>query len=272
MTTTEVGQKSRRGVVYAARIGYAAQGVVYAVLGILALLTAFGDGDGKLTNSKGAIAEIGSQPFGQVLLWATALGMLCYAIWNGVRALLDPEHKGTDGKGTVKRIGYAFSSVWHVMLAVYAAQLAIGSAGSSGGDNTWVAKLMSVTAGPILVGLVGAIAVGFGLVQMYLGIKGKAGREYAGAQMSPRMRQVSRRISRVGVFARGLVFPVVGASLIAAAIEHDPGEASNFGEALGEFASGPFGTFVLAFVAAGLFAYGLHLFFIARYGHLPEPR
>ena len=50
-----------------ARMGYGARGVVYLMIGGLALLTAFGEG-GKTTDSRGAITEIMQQPFGEILL------------------------------------------------------------------------------------------------------------------------------------------------------------------------------------------------------------
>jgi hypothetical protein len=268
----EVGHKSGRGIVYAARVGYAAHGVVYAVLGVLALLTAFGEASGKLTDSRGALEAIGEQPFGTALLWATSVGLLCYALWSAVRAVLDPEHKGSDGKGTLKRVGYAFTSFTHFALSVYAAQLAYGSSRSSGGTRTWVAKLLDLPFGQALIGLVGAIAIGFGLQQIHAALKGKVGHQYASAPLGPRVHRISKRVARVGVFARGLVFPVIGASLMFAALRNNAGEAEGFGEALGAFAGGPFGMFTLTFVAAGLFAYGVHMFFIARYGRLPQPR
>lgn len=269
---TALGTNTRGGIVYAARVGYAAEGVVYAVLGVLALLAAFGESGGRLTDGKGAIQAIGSQPFGTFLLWATAIGLACYALWNGVRAALDPEHKGSDGKGIAKRVGYAASSLTHVGLAIYAGQLAYGSSSSSGGSKTWVAKLLEVPFGAVLIGLVGAFAIAFGVSQIRKAVKGNVGEQYAHAPLQPKVKRVSHKIARVGIFARGLVFPIIGVSLIYAALEHDAGEANGFGEALAKFAGAPFGMFVLTFVAAGLLAYGIHLFFVARYGHLPAPR
>ena len=268
---TALGNQARGGIVYAARIGYAAEGVVYGVLGVLALMVAFGEANGRLTDSKGAIEAIGDQPLGTFLLWATAVGLLCYAVWNAVCAALDPEHKGSDGKGLVKRIGYGASALGHVALSFYAAQLAYGSR-ASGHGQTWVARLLHVPFGEVLIGLVGAVAIGFGVAQIYIAAKGKVGHQYASAALDPTIKRVSHRVARIGVLARGLVFPVIGSSLIAAAWHHDPGEASGFGEALGSLARGPFGAWLLTFVAAGLFAYGVHLFFVARYGKLPAPR
>lgn len=265
--------RSRRGVVVAARIGYAAKGVVYSVLGVLSLLTAFGDSDGRLTDSKGAIKAIGEQPFGVFLLWATAAGLLCYALWRGVCAALDPEHKGSDGKGVVKRIGYGIISVLHLGLAFYAAGLAYGGQSSkSDGTRGWVSSVLALPLGRVLVGLAGAIIVGVGIAEVVKAVRGKVGHQYANAPLDARLCRAVRRLSRVGVFARGLVFPVIGVSLLTAAWRENAGDAENFGQALGEFARQPYGMWLLSFVATGLLAYAMHLFFVARYGHLPEPR
>jgi Domain of Unknown Function (DUF1206) len=262
---------SPHGVVLAARVGYAAEAVVYAVLGVLALMAAFGLAGGKLTDNKGALQTLGQQPFGTALLWASALGMVCYALWNGVRAARDPERRGTDGKALVVRVGFAASSLGHLLLAFYAAQLAYGSAPSSGRSPTYVGKLLSYPFGAWLVAALGLIAIGFGIAQVVLAVRDKVGRQYAHAKLAAGLCRLVRRVARVGVFARGLVFPVIGSSLVAAAWRRDPQQADGFGEALASLARTPLGVWLLMFVAAGLLAYGIHLFFVARWGHLPEP-
>ncbi|MBC3798592.1 DUF1206 domain-containing protein [Acetobacterium tundrae] len=46
-----------------ARLGYAARGIIYFVIGLLAVLMAVGYG-GKTTDQQGAISMIGAQPDG----------------------------------------------------------------------------------------------------------------------------------------------------------------------------------------------------------------
>lgn len=267
------GARHSHALVVAARFGYAAEAVVYSVLGVLALMAAFGIGGGKLTDNKGALETLGEQPFGSVLLWAAALGMVCYALWNGVRAALDPEHKGKDGKALLVRTGFAVSSAAHVLLAVYAAQLAYGDApSSSGGPRTYVGELLTYPLGGWLVAAIGVVGIAFGIAQVVKAVRGKVGRQYALAGLDARLCKMVLRAARVGVFARGLVFAVVGLSLLTAAVKHDPSQANGFGEALRELARTPLGIWLHVFVAAGLLAYGIHLFFVARWGHLPEPR
>ena len=69
-----------------ARAGFVARGVIYAVIGILAVKLALGDG-GKTTNQSGALKTIAQQPFGQVLLILTAIGLAGYSLWRLFRAL-----------------------------------------------------------------------------------------------------------------------------------------------------------------------------------------
>src|SRR5215207_10065891 len=70
-----------------ARAGLVARGVIYAIVGILAIKLAFGSG-GKTTDQQGALAEIVKQPFGKVLLILMAIGLAGYAIWRLVRAAI----------------------------------------------------------------------------------------------------------------------------------------------------------------------------------------
>ncbi len=59
-----------------ARLGYAVKGVVYLVIGILAVQLAAGRG-GKATDQRGAIHIIYDQPFGRFLLVIVAIGLIC---------------------------------------------------------------------------------------------------------------------------------------------------------------------------------------------------
>jgi hypothetical protein len=271
IATHELRHDAGRGVVMAARVGYAAKGVVYSVLGVLALLFVFGEG-GRLTDGKGALKQIGELPFGRALLWVTALGLACYALWCLVRAILDPAQPNGNKKRVFKRIGYALAFVWNSSLAVYAGQLARGVRGAGDDSKSYVSELMSWPLGQVGVAIAGAITAGFGLYQIYKAIKNKVGDELYSGELPPRQRRFMCRVARVGVGARGMVFPVIGASLITAALRNEPGRAEGFGEALRKLASQPYGEPLMAFVAAGLLAYGVYQICIARYGRVPQPR
>jgi hypothetical protein len=270
--SVDLRQESSRAMLLAARVGYAAKGLVYSIVGVLSLLYAFGEG-GQLTDGKGAVERLGAQPLGNVLLWVTAVGLACYALWTAVRATLNPERHRNDVKGVAQRLGLAFSTLTHGALAVYAGQAAYGTARSSAnGTETWAARALSLPFGQLVLGVAGAIGIAFGLYQLYRAAKDKPEGKLATRELSPRQERVYRALGRLGQLARGLVFPVIGMSLVIAAVRARPSEASNMGEALGELARAPLGDLVLVVVAVGLFAYGLYQAVLARHAELPSPR
>src|SRR4051794_6163278 len=80
------------------RIGYGVRGLIYITMGLLAVQVAIGKG-GALASPQDAIAMIGKQPGGPILLWGILVGIISYAIWGVIRAILDPLNKGRDLKG-----------------------------------------------------------------------------------------------------------------------------------------------------------------------------
>ena len=99
-----------------ARFGYAAKGVVYAIVGILAVRAAFNWG-GKVTGSTGAFETIASQPFGKTMLFIVAVGLIGYVIWRFVSAIFDPEHSDDGAKNILRRLSYAVSGLVYGSLA-----------------------------------------------------------------------------------------------------------------------------------------------------------
>lgn len=264
-TREDLKQTSTRGMRAAIRLGYATRGVVYGLIGTLALLWALRKSGGSVTDGHGAVERIGEYAWGVPLLWAVAIGLACYALWNLFRALFDPEHCGHDRKGVVKRIGYAVSSASQGFLAAYTFQLAIGEA-HGGGQERSLAKVLSLPGGRIAIAIAGLAVIGFGLAELFRAYKNTIAREYGGG-LNTSHRQLVLRVARVGVAARGVVFPLIGSSLVAAALAADPSRAHGFGTALNDIASQAFGRVLLGVVAAGLVAYGAHMFFMARYAH-----
>lgn len=240
-----------------ARFGYAAKGSVYLVVGGLALQVATGSG-GQTGGPKEALGEISTQPFGRILLALTGLGLVGYAVWRLVQAWSDPEHKGTDAKGILTRIGYACSGLIYGGLAFEAARIAAGGGGSSG-DSTehWTARLMAQPFGQYLVGGVGVVIVGVGLYQFYRGWTAAFTKTLKWHEMNATERKWSTRVGQAGVFARGVVYLVMGGFLLLAAIRSNPEESMGMGEALQYLGQQPYGPWLLGVVAAGLAAYGI---------------
>jgi hypothetical protein len=258
-------------IAWLARSGYAARGVVYLIVGGLAVLAALGGG--QTTDSKGALLTILQQPFGDVLLGLVALGLVGYAIWRLVQAVMDTDHHGTDAKGLAIRGGLLVSAVTHTLLAFFALSLIFGwgtggGGGGDGGARDWTAWLLQQPFGRWLVGLVGAAVVGAGIAHMVKGYKAHF-EKYL--EMAPRTLDKASPICRFGLVARGVVFLIIGGFLLVAAWRFSSGDVVGLQGALQTLQQQPYGWILLGIVALGLFAFGVYSLIEARYRRIDAP-
>ena len=251
------------------RFGYMAKGVVYGMIGVLAALAAFGPG-GETTGTSGALQSIAELPFGELVLWIIGIGLIGYIVWDFIKAINDPENEGKGAKGLVKRTGYFISGIIYANLAFGAIKLAshTGNAGSGDSEKTISAKLLEQPFGVWLVGLIGTIIIGYGLYELYSGMKERFMEKFKTNEMNDKERKVARVSGKVGLIARGLVLSMVGFFFIRTAYTHNPEESKGLGGALSELAGQPFGQFLLALAALGLVLYGIYQVIRGRYEYM----
>ena len=252
-----------------ARCGYAAKGLVYVIVGGMAAAVAFGRG-GRTTGSRGALQTLLEQPFGRVLLVLVAFGLACYAAWQFIRAVEDPEHEGADAKAVAKRVGLFVSGVIHVGLVIAAIGMLGGGRGGADGSGDgsaqdWTARLMSYPLGQWLVAIVGMAIGGYGVHQLVRAYKADLDSQLVLAGLSAATQRWVRRVSRFGMAARGVVFGIIGLFLVLAAWRQNPSEARGLGGALRSLQEQGYGPWLLGLVALGLIAYGIYEFVLARY-------
>ncbi|HLJ68484.1 MAG TPA: DUF1206 domain-containing protein [Chloroflexota bacterium] len=259
------------GMKLLARVGYAAKGIVYLILGGLATKVALGEG-GTTTDRTGALRAIHEQPFGKFLLALVAIGLTGYAAWSLVQALVDPERKGTDAKGIIARLGYGAVGLSYAALALGAAQLVIGTGNGGTSSDTmtqdWTARFLALPFGPFLVVLAGLIVLGVAGYLVYRAYTADFQKTLTAGEGGAGARPWVIGLGRAGYAALGVVFGIVGVFLIIAAVRGKPGAAKGLGGALRELAQQPYGHVVLGIVAIGLVAYGLFSLAQARYRSL----
>jgi hypothetical protein len=267
LPTLESGMKNKFELL--ARCGYVARGVVYVLLGGLALASAFW-GVGQEPSSENALSNLLGAPFGRLLLGAVALGLFGYILWRLAQGFLDADHHGSDPKGLAARSGSLLSAAGNATLAIAAASLALGAGGQGGGngEDSLTAWLMGQPFGRWLVGALGIAVVVAGLFQMWRGYTKKYQKRLdVPSAHAPKIHAVSL----FGLAARGAVFVVVGGLFVYAALTVNPQQAGSTTEALDYIRQLPFGRFLYGLAALGLVAFGLYGLVQARYRRIDAP-
>ena len=245
-----------------ARVGLVARGVVYLVIGVLAVKLAVGDG-GKATNQTGALKTISDQSFGEALLVLVAIGLAGYSLWRLTRAAVGHGAEQEDSAGD--RVAALASGIAYGILAVTAVKILSESGAGSGTPKQATGGVLDWTGGTALVVIAGAIMIGVALYQAYKGFAQKFVEDAKTGEMSPSVRKGYTALGVFGHVARAVVFALIGYGLIKAAVDYDPKEAVGLDGALRELANASYGPAVLGIVAVGLAGFGVYSIVDARY-------
>jgi hypothetical protein len=245
-----------------ARAGFVARGLVYGIIGILALKLAIGSG-GKTTDQGGAMRTLAQQPLGRTMLLTLAVGLAGYAMWRFTRAALGRGPEGSD-KG-FDRVSALASGLVYSAFFVLAIEILIDARGGQTNPKATTAGVLSWPAGPLLVGLAGLVFLGVACYQAYRGVTRAFLEDSKTEEMRPEVKKFVARIGTVGHIARAVVFGLVGAFLIKAAVQYNAKAAVGLDGALAKVEHQTYGHFLLGLVACGLLAFALYSISDARY-------
>ncbi|MEU6570863.1 DUF1206 domain-containing protein [Streptomyces parvulus] len=249
----------------AARAGLTARGVIYLLVGILALQIAFGTGN-READRGGALEEIADKPFGAVMLWALGIGLVGMALWRLSEAAFGAT--GKDGHKAKKRLPAAARCVFYAFVAYSVLAFAAGAGGSGSSDQQSrdvTRKVLEMPAGQWVVGLAGAGIVVAGVVIAVQAIRRSYHKKLKLGALSSRARTLLDVTGVGGGVARGAVFAAAGAFAVRAAVDYQPDQAKGLDDTLRSFAQTPLGPWLLALVAAGLVLFGVFSFALARW-------
>lgn len=265
-TQDRIERAARPWVEPLARWGLAARGVVYAVVGILAIriaLERFEEAD-----RKGAFEAVGRQPLGEVLLVVICVGFAGYALWRFTQAALDTEDDGTDAHGLVKRVGYLARGLLYSAFCVSTVQFLVGAGDPGGGaqqQQNWTARVLDKPLGQSLVVAVGLVVIAVGLHAGYRGITKSYRKRLKNYEIGSTTNKWLDAVAVTGLLGRMASFALVGVFLIKAAINFNPSESAGLDGALKRLGESGWGDFVIVLVSVGLFAYGVYSCIESRY-------
>jgi Domain of Unknown Function (DUF1206) len=252
-------------VIGVARLGWVAKGIVYAMVGVLAVpIVIQGLEDDRARNGGGeasqlgAVTEIAGSPLGVFALWVVAIGLMLYVFWRLVTVVLPAE---SSAKTWLTRAGYVVSAVTYSFLAWSAVSFATNG-GRSGAETEdakverFTRELMEASLGRWLVGAIGVAIVAVGLYFVYKGLRAKFRDELEPTGVGPVSHESIVTLGRIGWVGRGLVMGLIGWFLIAAAVQFRAAEARGFDGSLRKVADSTLGPLVVGFAAVALILYG----------------
>ena len=244
------------------RAGFVARGLVYGIIGVLALDLALGRG-GKITNQQGALRTVEQHSFGHLLFTLLAVGLGSYSLWRLFRALLGHGPEGADSG--LERVGALGSGIAYAVFCAFAVQILIGSSGSSGKASKTANDVFGWPAGRWLVGIAGLVMLGVGLYQTHPRRSPEVPRRLEHPEDVAPGQEVVHRRRHLGHVARAVVFGLVGIFLVKASIDYKANEAIGLDGALAKLYDGAYGSWLLGIVAAGLIAFAAFSVMEARY-------
>jgi uncharacterized protein DUF1206 len=247
-----------------ARIGYAAKGVLYITVGLLAAQAGLGRG-GRTVDTQGALRVVHHVTFGRVALIAVAAGLLGYAIWRIVEGVVDPDRRGSDAKALALRTSFVGRGLLHGALGITALRLAARDRPGPHRDQTrhWTEVAFGLPAGDLLVWLAALGIAGYGFYQLYRAYTSKLSRQLTLDELGAGTTRWLVGVSRFGIAARGIVFCLIGFLMARAAARHDAAEAGGLRKSMDLLAG--IGRWPFVVVALGLVAYGVYELVNARY-------
>ncbi len=272
--TTETGSRKveeiahrHPSLVTLCRLGWVAKGVVYLVVGVLAVPIAIDGLRGDNTQSSsgeasqtGAVGKIAETSFGTVTLWVIAIGLALYVLWRLISIVLPAENTA---KAWFTRLGYLVSALVYSALAWTALQFAQQKPAAAGAESEdakverYTRELMEKTGGRWLVGAIGVVLIGVGLYFLVKGLMATFRDELEPGDVGPFSHETIVLLGRVGWAGRGVLMSLVGWFLLDAAIKFRPDEAKGFDGALRDATSSTLGALLVGFAAVALVVYGL---------------
>ncbi len=245
-----------------ARAGLTARGVIYILIGWVAILVALGQSSRHL-DQQGALQLLAGKPYGLVSLWLLGIGFAGYALWRLSEAAFGVTG---EGNGAGPRLKSLVRAVIYAGFAYLTFQVIAGKHGSQTKKTQDVtAKVMHHSGGRWLVGIVGLVIVIAGLTLVFEGIRRKFMKFLQTAQMNARTRRVVERLGVTGTAARGAVFALAGVLVVEAAVTYKPAKAGGIDKALLTLRNQPFGEFLLFLAALGLIIFGVYALCEARW-------
>ncbi|AHM60128.1 hypothetical protein D770_09355 [Flammeovirgaceae bacterium 311] len=257
-----VKEKYKQLVHKLARYGCFSIGLVYLMVGVIALLSLLGVKDGG-ADEDSILNFLMGIPMGPVLIWGIIGGLIGYIVWRVFEAITDPYEFGSHLKGIGQRTGIALSGFGYGVIAYSAITYLLGTGNGGDGEREqqlMVSEVLQWPAGSWLVGAAGLVVAFTAFVQFKFVIDGDHNPRLAIEHLSAAKKKWIHILAWAGYFARGIILLVLAYFILKAAITSNPFEIGNTDTAFDFIGKGIIGHTLFVLVGLGTIAYGLFMF------------
>jgi hypothetical protein len=262
-STARVRRSARRAadsqaMAWLARTGLAARGVMYVLIGIIAIQIAV-EGSRRQADRTGAVRLVSHTVFGSIALWLLVVGFAGMTLWRLSEAIWGSN--GPDGGKATKRLANLARAVFYAVVTYGILKYALGVGQPTSSDKQsqdLTAMALKHSGGRWLVIVAGVVVVGAGLYVMYRAFKLKFLKKLELGSASPGMRKAVTRLGQIGGIARGTVFATIGVFLVIAGKDANAKQAKGIDSALRALSHTPLGPVLLVVVALGLATFGVY--------------
>ncbi|MGI8638513.1 MAG: DUF1206 domain-containing protein [Pyrinomonadaceae bacterium] len=251
-----------------ARLGFYTKGILFIIIGILAILVAVGSKSGELAAPTGALTAVAQIPFGKIILIVFIGGAIGHGVWNILRGVADVDDAGGGWQGIGKRIIPVGVGIFYFILAWSAWSIIITAQISQPDEamqKTLTAMLFTLPFGAVLVGIIGFSVICAGVNQCYSGFSGKFQENFKLRGVENSQQRIITILGLVSFTTQALIFGLIGYFFIWAAIVYNPKEAIGLDGALLKLAQSYSGKTLLFITAAGLICHGVLSIYEAKY-------
>ena len=251
------------------RIGTAAKGLVYFLMGVFCIGTVLGIATGT-GGPKETIAWLGQDRSGQVLYFLLGTGIAFYAFWRTYEGVKDPNNRGRSFGALFYRLNCLIVGGAYTALAIYAFRRLFRLDGGDDIRKDALQLLLTLPYGVIIIYLIAGLVVLAGVSALYTGVTNAHTKDTEEWAMTQVQSKLYRAVGLVGLVGVAAVYFIMAFGLYQVA---KLSYAENFlgvGEALSELESWSRNTILLLITGVGLLCYGIFMGLQSWYQQRPD--
>jgi hypothetical protein len=252
-----------------ARLGFYTKGCLFIVIGIIAFSVVAGVRGARLTDARGALAEVAKEPYGRAFLFIFVIGAIGHGSWNILRSITDVDGLGRNWKAIIARVIQGLIGIFYLGLAASAVDIILAASASTDGslaEETFIGIVLTVPLlGAAFILIIGLGLIGAGFHECYSGITGRFQSVYRTWEIKRPHRIFISLLGVLSFTVRAVLMAIMGWYFLKAAVLNKAVGSVGIDGALLALLGTSYGRALLLVAAVGLIGHGVLAFYEARF-------